>query len=115
METVAAILFAVAALGGLLLATQHFRKAPLSLPVAIVHGGVAASAVVLLLISVLRGTSVGNAQLALVLFVVAALGGLFLFSHHLRNKPLPSPVVIIHALAAVLGFLLLVLGLFAAS
>ena len=97
-----------------MLASQHFKRAALSLPLALVHGGVAATAV-LLLIGVIRGTSVGNAKIALVLFVVAALGGFFLFSHHLRNKRLPSPVVIIHALAAVAAVLLLVAGLLAAS
>jgi hypothetical protein len=115
MEIGAAVLFAIAALGGLMLASQHFKGTRLSLPLALVHGGVAATALVLLMISVIRGSNVGNAKLALVLFVVAALGGFFLFSHHLRNKRLPSPVVIIHALAAVAAFLLLVAGLVAAS
>lgn len=115
MEIGAAVLFAIAALGGLLLASQHFKGTALSFPLALVHGGVAATALVLLMISVIRGSDVGNAKIALVLFVVAALGGFFLFSHHLRNKRLPSPVVIIHALAAVAAFLLLVAGLVAAS
>jgi hypothetical protein len=115
METTAAILFAIAAVGGLVLATQHFKRSPLSLPVAVLHGLFAATALVLLLISVIQGTPIATARLAAVLFSVAALGGFFLLSHHLRGKRLPSPVVIIHALAAVLAFLLLVFGLFAVS
>jgi hypothetical protein len=115
MEVGAVVIFAVAALGGLVLATQHFKKAPLSMPLALVHGLLAATALVLLLISVVQGTTIANAQVALVLFIVAALGGFFLFSHHVRNKPLPSPVVVIHALAAVIAFLLLLAGVLSAG
>lgn len=115
MESIAVVLFAIAALGGLVLALQHFRKANLALPLAVVHGLVAASGLVLLLLAVLGGTASGTAPIALVLFVVAALGGFFLFSHHLRSKPLPTPVVVIHALVAVVAFLLLLVGLLTAS
>jgi len=41
------------------------------------------------------------------LFVVAALGGFALFSFHLRRQPLPTPVVFIHGLVAVVAFVLL--------
>ena len=41
------------------------------------------------------------------LFVVAALGGLYLVSHHMRQKPLPNGVVVIHGLVAVIAFLVL--------
>ena len=50
---------------------------------------------------------------ALGLFVVAALGGFFLVSYHLRGQRLPSPVVVIHALVAVAAFLLLLAGIMA--
>jgi hypothetical protein len=51
---------------------------------------------------------------ALVIFVIAALGGFYLFSFHLRSQVLPSPVVLIHGGAAVLAFVLLLLYLFGA-
>ena len=111
MESYAAVVFAVAAVGGLVLAIQHFKRAALSMPLALVHGAAGALGLVLLILGVMGGSGVANAGLALLLFVVAALGGFFLFSHHLRGKPLPTGVVVIHALVAVTAFLILLTGL----
>ena len=109
MLTWAAIVFAIAALGGATLAIMHFRgRAPLPMPLALLHGLLAASGLVLLIAAALTQPGFGGLALAaLVIFVVAALGGFYLFAHHLRGKPLPSPVVVIHGGAAVVAFLLL--------
>jgi len=108
-----AILFALAALGGLTLAVMHFRSGGRERPptaLAAGHGLVAAAALVLLIIGVL-GAAAGSSALpaaALAIFVVAALGGAYLFlGKHLRGQALPSAVVVIHGLAAVAGFLVL--------
>jgi hypothetical protein len=50
--------------------------------------------------------------LALLLLAIAALGGFFLASYHLRKQPGPRPVVLIHAGVAVIGFVLLAGGVF---
>jgi hypothetical protein len=42
-----------------------------------------------------------------VLFIVAALGGFGLFFHHLRKVALPIWLVVVHALVAVVAFVLL--------
>jgi hypothetical protein len=107
METIALVLFAVAALIGLFLAVRHFRGQPLPLPVAFLHGVAAASGLVLVAAAFLEGAQA--LRLALILLVVAALGGFFLLSFHLRGKPLPSPVVVLHALLAVSGVVALLL------
>ncbi|MDA8109349.1 MAG: hypothetical protein M0015_12050 [Betaproteobacteria bacterium] len=108
-----AILFALAALGGLALAALHFRAGARERPptaLAVVHGLAAAAALVLLIIGVL-GPAAGGSGLpviALVLFVVAALGGAYMFlGKHLRGQPLPGTVVVLHGLLAVAGFLVL--------
>jgi hypothetical protein len=108
-----AILFALAALGGLTLAVMHFRSGGRERPptaLAVGHGLIAAVALVLLIIGVL-GAAAGSSTLpvvALAIFVVAALGGAYLFlGKHLRGQALPSAVVVIHGLAAVAGFLVL--------
>ena len=55
------------------------------------------------------------ALLALVLFVVAAGGGAILnLNYHWKNLPLPKWLVVVHALAAVVGFALLVAATWAA-
>jgi hypothetical protein len=107
METLALVLFAVAALGGLFLAVRHFRQLPLPLPVSLLHGALAAAGLIALIAAYLRGSSSGGVGAALALLVVAALGGFALFSFHLRGRRAPSAVVVIHALVAVSGFLTL--------
>lgn len=116
-----AVLFAVAALGGLTLAVMHFRSGGRERPstaLAVVHGLVAAIALVLLIIGVL-GAPAGASALpvvALAIFVLAALGGAYLFlGKHLRGQALPSPVVMVHGLAAVAGFLVLLAFLLTGS
>jgi hypothetical protein len=101
------ILFAVAAVGGLTLAVMRFRNQPLPMPLALVHGAVAAIALVILLVVALGASGTSLLKLALGGFVVAALGGFFLFSFHVRKRQLPIPVVVIHGLVAVAAFITL--------
>lgn len=107
MLNIALLIFALAAAGGLFLATLHFRGKDRPWPVAILHGLLAATALVILWIGVAVGKAPGHAKLALILFIVAALGGFLLFAFHLQKKRLPSLVVVVHALVAVAAFLIL--------
>ena len=108
---VALVLFGLAALGGLVLASQRLRGAPQpALPVALVHGAAAAAGLVALIIAVTGGEVPPIARTALIVFLVGALGGFFLFAQHMQKKPLPIPVMVVHALVAVTGFVLLLLG-----
>jgi hypothetical protein len=114
MQNVSAYLFALAALGGVVLATLHFRGKKLPVPIAVVHGAVAATGVVLLTVGITQaaGSDKTLGVWSLVLFLVAAVGGAVMFiGYHLRNRPLPSPFVVMHALTAVLAFILLLIWL----
>ena len=52
--------------------------------------------------------SAGNAAtIALAILVVAALGGFYLLSFHIRKERHPKAVIVVHALIAVAGFLTL--------
>lgn len=101
------VIFAIAALGGLTLAILHFRGKNRPWALGLLHGLLAATALVLLLIPILTGGIAATTVLkwAAGLFVVAALGGFYLFSRHLQSKPLPSAAVVIHGGVAVAGFL----------
>jgi hypothetical protein len=112
MLNIAVILFAIAAVGGLLLASAHFRGKEKSMPLALLHGLLAASGLVLLLIPVIRGSAPGSVKAPLILFLAAALGGFLLFAFHLQKKKLPSAVVVLHGGLAVVAFALLVFGLY---
>jgi len=106
----AAIVLAVAAVGGATLATIRLRGG-LRPPtwMALGHGAVAATGLVLLIYAAVTTGLPPLAYLALGLFVLAAAGGATLFvGFHLREKALPIPFVIGHGLLAVTAFVLLV-------
>jgi hypothetical protein len=109
---IAVVLLAIAAVGGLYMAARIFggQKAPWAL--SILHALLGATALVLILLNVIKGSG-GILLVALVTLVLAALGGFFLVSFHARNELAPKAVVVIHALVAVAGFLLLLGAVFA--
>lgn len=114
MLTTAIVLFAIAALGGLIMAVLHFRgRTPPPLALAILHGVLAASGLIVLLLAVLKTGLGGASALALGLFLIAALGGFGLLSLHLRGRALPNGLVVGHGLLAVGGFLVLLAAVFA--
>ena len=104
------VIFGIAALGGVFLAVQRLRERPLPMPVALLHGALAALALVLLIVGVLRSPVPTAVWGALALFVVVALGGFLAFTYHLRGRPLPLPLLFIHGGAAVVAYLLLLYG-----
>ncbi len=112
MLNLAVVLFAIAALGGLVLASAHFRGKEKPMPVVILHGLLAASGLVLLLVPLLRGAAPESVKIPLILFLAAALGGFLLLAFHLQKKKLPSAVVVVHGGIAVVAFVLLVSGLY---
>ena len=108
----AAILFALAALGGVVMALMRFsgRDYP-PMWLAIVHGLAAAAGLVALILVVLGPAAAGSVTLPLVLFIAAALLGFFLFSYHLRGRPLPIPTMVVHAIIAVIAFVILLVAI----
>jgi hypothetical protein len=108
------ILFAVAAVAGLIMAIMHFRgTSPPKTVLAVLHGLLAASGLVVLLMALIKTGFGGKPGIAFGLLVVAALGGFGLLSYHAKKRALPSGLVVGHALLAVAGFLTLLLAEFA--
>ena len=109
MLQVSVLLFLVAALGGVTMAGIRFagkHNPPAWL--AMFHGLLAAAGLTLLAYAALAEGVPAMAQLALLLFQVAAGGGAVLsLRYKWNNLLLPAWLVIVHALAAVLGFVLL--------
>ena len=107
MLTYALIVFAVAAVGGLVLASSVLRGKLAPWALSILHALLGATGLVLLLLGVMGGSGAGRAVAALGLLVVAALGGFYLASMDLRKTVAPKGVVFLHAGLAVVGFLVL--------
>jgi hypothetical protein len=113
MLSLAVIVFAIAAVGGLILALHVLRDrfAPWSL--SVLHALLGAAGLVLVLLAVVGDEGGSLIVGSLLTLVLAALGGFFLVSFHARKKLPPKGIVILHALLAVVGFGLLVIGVFA--
>src|SRR5262245_28618109 len=114
MLQIAVLIFAIGAVGGLVMATRVLsgRLAPWAL--SLLHAALGATGLVLTGIVVVQGAQEGQGiiPIALLILVVAALGGFYLASYHARKASPPKGVVFVHAGAAVLGFLLLCGGAF---
>lgn len=109
----AVICIAVAAVIGIYMAVNHFRgRTPPRAIHAILHGSLAVGGAVLALLGV-HELGYGTPHTwALVLFAIAAAGGLYLAGQHMSQVRLSNAVVVIHALVAVTGFLILLAAVY---
>lgn len=107
------VLFAIAAVLGLVLITKVLKEESTPKTVVYSHGGAAAVALVLLIIAY---ANQGDSMLmtTILVFVVAALGGFVMFGRDLLEKEIPKWLAVVHALIAVTGFILLLIGTFGA-
>jgi hypothetical protein len=102
-------LFALGAIIGMYLLSLVLQKKETPKAVAFIHGAFVAVALILLIIY--NSQHPGLIE-SIVLFVIAALGGLVLIIRDLTNKPLPKWLAIVHGLVAVLGFIFLLVFAF---
>jgi len=109
----ACVLLAITALGGLTMAGMRFANRPHPpTALAMLHGLLAGAAVTLLLFAYFTVGLPPLAAWSLLLFVLAAVGGVILnLNYHWKNLPLPIGLMVGHAAIAVLGFVLLVVAL----
>jgi hypothetical protein len=102
------LIFAVAAVVGVTMAVAVFQNRFPPVASAVIHGVLAATGLVLLLVGVLLHGATGPARWALGFLLVAAVGGFVLaLGFHARRKNLPQGFVVGHAGLAVIGFLIL--------
>jgi hypothetical protein len=109
MIRTAAVLLTITALGGLAMAGIRFsgdKQPPAWL--AMLHGLLAAAAVTLLIYAEATVGLPAIALGALVLFVLAALGGAYLnLNYQWKQVLLPKGLIVGHALVAVIGFVMI--------
>jgi hypothetical protein len=111
--TTAVLLFAIAALGGIVMAIMRLGGRDLPpLGLAIVHGLFAAGGLVALIAALVGHGYTVVTVIALLGFLGAALGGFYLFSLHLKKQALPVPSVLVHGGFAVISFIILLVGVY---
>ena len=108
----AVVLFAIAAAGGLIMAgVRTFSNSNPPAWLAMLHGLLAAAGLTLLLYGAFTIGVSTLAVWALILLLIAALGGLFLnLGYQEKRQLLPKPVMYVHAAIAVIGFILLIVA-----
>jgi hypothetical protein len=106
------VLFAISALGGALMAFIRFTGKPHPPSwLAMLHGFLAAAGLTLLVYAAVTSSVPSLAKLALILFLVAAAGGVLLnLRFHLNDMPLPKWLVLVHGGIAVVGFVCLLMA-----
>lgn len=110
----AAVLFAVGAIGGLTMAGIRLAGKPRPPTwLALGHGAIGAGGLIVLIGAAATGGVPALGLLSLGEFVVAALGGSAIFvAFHLKQKPLPLPLVLGHGAIALTAFAFLLLTIY---
>jgi hypothetical protein len=102
-------LFAIAAIIGLLILKNWLTSATTSRATVYAHGIFAAAGLVLLFIYFMKNAQ-QDIKTSLILFLVAAVAGFYMFFQDLRGKFSPTWLAIIHGLVAVAGFVFLLMA-----
>lgn len=99
-------LFALSAVLGLIILINWLTKKDAPKSVIYSHGLVAAVALVLLIVYAAQNPD-NFPKASIILFVLAALGGFYMFFNDLKKKASPLAIAFVHALLAVAGFVML--------
>ena len=111
MLYVTILLFALAAVVGFLILKNWLTSADTSRTTVYLHGIFAALALVLLVVYAVQNPA-NYPKVSIILFVVGALIGFYMFAEDLRKKFSPTWLAIVHALFGVAGFLVLLFFVF---
>jgi hypothetical protein len=103
-------LFLLVMAGGAALAVLERRGRAMPLKLSAWHGLLGIAAIVLLVMQAVAHPSNRPVNLAIIVFVLTALGGLLLFAFRASKQSLPLAVVLLHAGFAVTALILLSVG-----
>lgn len=102
------VFFALAVIFGIIVLATLFKQRNIPKQVAYIHGSVALLGLLLMIIFVIK-TPGYYPVASLVLFVLAAVGGIYLFTNDMRGKAGPVWFAPIHATLALIAFVLLII------
>jgi hypothetical protein len=104
-------LFALAAIVGIIILKNWLTSSETSRTVVYLHGILAAAGLILLIVFAVQNP--GNyPRVSIILFVIGALGGFYMFAEDLKKRFSPMWLAVVHALLGVAGFLLLLFFVF---
>lgn len=109
MLIAAIILFIIAAIFGLIILTAILKNNPTPKTIVFTHGPIAATALILVLIYLYYGPKDQLLITSAVLFILAALGGITLFTIDMSNKKIPKLLAVGHPILAVIALITLII------
>ena len=107
MIHVSILIFALSAILGLTILIKWLTKKTASKKVVYSHGITAAIALVILIVYAFQHPN-DFPKASIILFIIAALGGSYMFTNDLKGKYSPIAVAFVHAILAVAGFITLI-------
>jgi hypothetical protein len=102
------VLFAVAAVIGVVILKNWLTNQTTTRATVYSHGVFAALGLVLLLVYYFQN-GVKSLQTSIVLFLVAAIAGFYMFFRDIKGKMSPTWLAVVHGLVAVAAFVIIVL------
>ena len=105
------VLFALAAVVGFIILKNWLTSAETSRTTVYLHGIFAAVALILLVVYAVQNPA-NYPRASIILFVIGALVGFYMFAEDLKKKFSPTWLAVVHALFGVAGFLLLLFFVF---
>lgn len=105
------VLFALTAVVGFIILKNWLTTAETSRTIVYLHGIFAAVALVLLAVYAFQNPT-RYPMVSIILFVIGALIGFYMFAEDLKKRFSPTWLAIVHALFGVAGFLLLLFFVF---
>lgn len=112
MIYLAIALFAVSAVFGLTILIKWLTNKDASRSIVYSHGIAAATALVLLIVYAIQHPD-NFPKISIVLFVISALAGFYMFFRDMNKKTNPLAIAFTHALVAISGFVALLYFVFA--
>lgn len=109
MPQVSIILFIIAAILGLIILTAVLKDRATPKPIVFIHGPIAAIALIIAIVYLFTGHADPLLIASVILFVIAALGGLTLFTIDMRDRPIPKFLAVLHPIFAATGLVLLII------
>lgn len=107
METLyaAIAILGMTAIIGMYLLSLVLRSKTTPTGIAVLHGLLAVTAVILLIVYCVRNTT--GPRESIIVFLIAATGGIIMGYRDITGKSVPKWLAIVHGLIAIVGFILL--------
>lgn len=94
---------------GAIILTAILKNKPTPKPIVLLHGSCALFAILVLASYIAAGHTEYLLVTSIILFVLAAIGGLTLLTFDIKHKPISKAIILGHPIIALSGFIVLII------